>query len=128
MSLTKADVIKLLIASMDELEDFNEQEGDPAISHGSNAGFGIVSTHLMNHYGLTFDDILSAREAKVNWFNTLNEALESEKLTTYWPFAKSLEYGENFRFHVEDGSKNGRQISIYRETDGRYERPIHYAC
>jgi len=63
---------------------------------------------------------------KQNWFETLNLALESEELIDYWPFGKSMVYGETFRFTADDGSKHGHFISIFRETDGRYERPIHY--
>jgi len=47
----------------------------------------------------------------MNWFNTLNEALESE----------------NFSYTYDDGTKYGRYITIYRDNTGRYERPIHYA-
>jgi len=61
-----------------------------------------------------------------NWFETLNEALESEGLVDLWPLGVTLSYGETYRFTADDGSKFGRLISIFRETDGRYERPIHY--
>lgn len=65
-------------------------------------------------------------QVKQNWFATLNEALESESLVDFWPFGKSMEYGENFRFTADNGSKHGLLISIFRETNGMYERPIHY--
>lgn len=58
---------------------------------------------------------------KQNWFNTLNEALESEGLVDYWPFGLNLGYGETARV-----VKDGKFITVYRENDGRYERPIHY--
>ena len=57
-----------------------------------------------------------------NWFNTLNSALEAEGLLDHWPMSLNVNYGETISFAV-----NGTWISIYRETDGRYERPIHYA-
>lgn len=58
---------------------------------------------------------------KRNWFPTLNEALEAEGLVDLWPLGKNVGYGETVGFAVA-----GRWISVYRETDGRYERPIHY--
>ncbi len=65
---------------------------------------------------------------KPNWFNTLNEALESEGLLNSWDMSfGAIGYGENFRYNWDDGTKWGRHISIYRENDGRYERPIHYS-
>lgn len=62
---------------------------------------------------------------KPNWFETLNQALESEGLVDLWPLGSNVGYGENVRHHVVDGDVE-RLISVYRETDGRYERPIHY--
>ena len=56
-----------------------------------------------------------------NWFNTLNSALESEGLVDFWPLGLNLACGETVSF-----ASNGKWISVYRETDGRYERPIHY--
>ena len=56
-----------------------------------------------------------------NWFNTLNEALTAENLIELWPLGSNINYGETVQ-HIVDG----RLISVYRETDGRYERPIHY--
>lgn len=65
---------------------------------------------------------------KQNWFNTLNETLESEGLMDSWDgiIMEPIAYGETRRYTWEDGSKYGHQISITRETDGRYERPVHY--
>ena len=62
---------------------------------------------------------------KENWFETLNQALESEGLVDMWPLGSNVGYGENVRHHVQDGDKI-RLVSVYRETDGRYERPVHY--
>lgn len=60
--------------------------------------------------------------SKRNWFNTLNEALESEGLLESWDISlPPIQYGSYFRWVWE-----GKVISIYRETDGRYERPLHY--
>lgn len=59
------------------------------------------------------------------WFNTLNEALESELLTELWPLGTNINYGETVRIHVEDGNKI-RMISVYRNDEGLYERPTHY--
>lgn len=66
---------------------------------------------------------------KQNWFETLNQALESEGLIEAWEINFSpISYGETFRWNWDDGSKYGRQISITRETNGKYERPVHYQC
>jgi hypothetical protein len=60
---------------------------------------------------------------KQNWFETLNQALESEKLVDVWPLGLNINYGESVRFTTD----NGIHVSVFRETDGRYERPIHYS-
>lgn len=71
---------------------------------------------------------------KQNWFPTLNSALESENLIDFWPMGLNISYGENVRFTVEISPAIGRKrakcklISVYRNTDGCYERPVHYAC
>jgi hypothetical protein len=62
------------------------------------------------------------RKVKQNWFLTLNEALQSEDLVNLWPFGLNIGYGETARFTTDCG----RLISVYRETDGLYERPVHY--
>ena len=59
--------------------------------------------------------------SKRNWFDTLNEALASENLIEYWPLGRNINYGENASFII-----SGKFISVYRETNGKYERPIHY--
>jgi hypothetical protein len=60
--------------------------------------------------------------SKQNWFPTLNQALESEGLTDLWPFGLNVSYGENVRFVTECN----RLVTIFRETNGMYERPVHY--
>jgi hypothetical protein len=66
-------------------------------------------------------------QPKQNWFNTLNESLESERLLDSWDMSyPPINYGETRRYTWDDGSKYGRLISITREIDGKYERPIHY--
>ena len=71
----------------------------------------------------------SSAPAKQNWFNTLNEALISEDLLEAWDlnFAP-IQYGQTFSWIWDDGTKYGRFISIYRNENGRYERPITYRC
>lgn len=65
--------------------------------------------------------------AKQNWFNTLNESLESENMLDAWDCTyPPISYGETRRWTWDDGSKYGVLCSITRETDGRYERIIHY--
>jgi hypothetical protein len=59
--------------------------------------------------------------SKQNWFSTLNQSLESENLINYWPFGLNISYGETVRIVTD-----GRLISVTRENDGRYERPVHY--
>jgi len=68
--------------------------------------------------------------AQQNWFNTLSEALDSEGLLDTWDgiVMEAIAYGENRRYHVEDGTRYGRAVSIYRESNGMYERPVHYSC
>lgn len=64
--------------------------------------------------------------AKSNWFNTLNDALESENLVESWEINFSgIAYGQNFSYNFNDNGEL-RHVSIFRENDGRYERPVHY--
>jgi len=58
---------------------------------------------------------------KQNWFETLNAALESENLVDLWPMGLNVSYGQNCRFNTDD-----HHVSVYRETNGLYERPVHY--
>jgi hypothetical protein len=60
---------------------------------------------------------------KKNFFETLNEALASEGLIDLWPLGINIPYGCSHRFVTECG----KLIAVYRETNGRYERPIHYS-
>lgn len=64
-----------------------------------------------------------------NWFNTLNEALEAEGLLHTWDgiLMDAISYGETRTYYFDEG-KHQRRISIFRETNGRYERPVHYLC
>lgn len=62
-----------------------------------------------------------------NWFETLNEALESEGLLDSWGISfGGIGYDENFSYTFDDGSRYGHFVSIYRGVTGRYERPVHY--
>ena len=70
---------------------------------------------------------MTCKISKPNWFPTLNQALESEGLLEAWDcMAPALRYGESRGWTWQDGSRYGHYISIYRDTDGRYERPVHY--
>lgn len=61
---------------------------------------------------------------KQSYFETLNQALESEGLIDIWPISKSISYGETARLIADDEETF---IIIYRHNQtGRYERPIHY--
>lgn len=62
------------------------------------------------------------KAVKQNWFPTLNAALNSEGLIEFWTLGVNVSYGENVRFTTECG----KHISVYRETNGLYERPLHY--
>jgi hypothetical protein len=58
-----------------------------------------------------------------NWFNTLNEALDAEGLVSKWPLGLNIQYGDTARIITEDFTL----ISVFRDQDGRYERPINYS-
>lgn len=65
---------------------------------------------------------------KTNWFNTLNEALESESLLNMWYTNNPpINYNEVYGYTFEDDTKYGHYISIYRDERGMYERPVHYS-
>jgi hypothetical protein len=70
-----------------------------------------------------FEEAFGKHQAKQNWFETLNAALESEGLVDQWPTGRNISYGQTVRVKSNDGE---RLISVTRETDGRYERPVHY--
>lgn len=57
-----------------------------------------------------------------NWFPTLNDALAAEGLVDSWPEGVNLGYSETARV-----VRSGTFFTVYRDSDGRYERPIHYA-
>lgn len=57
-----------------------------------------------------------------NYFETLHDALAAEGLLDFWPITASVPYGATVGL-----ARDGRWLSIYRDTSGRYERPIHYA-
>lgn len=62
-----------------------------------------------------------------NWFDTLNDALNAEGLLEAWDISFSpIAYSETRSWTWEDGSKYGHYISVYRDSDGHYERPVHY--
>lgn len=64
---------------------------------------------------------------KQNWFNTLNEALDSEGLLDSWEIHfPPITYNDTYSWTWNDGSRYGRYVSVYRDDQGRYERPIHY--
>jgi hypothetical protein len=64
---------------------------------------------------------------KQNWFETLNGALNSEGLIESWDFSfPPIAYGETYSYTYDDGSKYGHYVSIYRDSRGKYERPVHY--
>lgn len=66
-------------------------------------------------------------EHKQNWFETLYRALESENLLEAWDMmSPGISYGETRSWTWDDGSKYGHYITIYRDSNGRYERPVHY--
>lgn len=65
------------------------------------------------------------KSQKQNWFDTLNDALNSEDLTEFWPLGSNVQYGQTVSHIIGEG-KEQRFISVFRENDGRYERPIQY--
>ena len=62
-----------------------------------------------------------------NWFDTLNAALESEDLLESWDCTSpAIGYGETRSWTWQDGTRYGHYVTIYRDEQGRYERPVHY--
>ena len=58
-----------------------------------------------------------------NYFDTLNEALASEGLVPdQWKTGTNINYGETVQVNTGE-----RLISVYRTSNGRYERPVHYS-
>jgi hypothetical protein len=70
---------------------------------------------------------LSVMTTKRNWFNSLNEALESENLVDFWQCGLNIGYGQTVRHHAET-DQGIRLISVTREMNGLYERPVSYLC
>ena len=65
--------------------------------------------------------------AQQNWFDTLNQALESEGLLDSWEVSfDPINYGETFSYTFDNGTKYGHYVTVYRDETGRYERPVHY--
>lgn len=71
---------------------------------------------------------MSAQAYKRNGFDTLNQALDSEGLIDSWTFAGGIAYGQTYGYRFDNGTKYGHYVSIYRDEQGRYERPVHYNC
>lgn len=64
----------------------------------------------------------------MNWFPTLNAALESEGLLETWDCCWSkIRKGETRSYTYQDGTRYGHYVTIYRDERGLYERPVHYA-
>lgn len=64
---------------------------------------------------------------RVNWFETLNDALDSEGLVDSWnPTNPPIQYGETRQWGWDNGTRWGHWVSIYRNERGQYERPVHY--
>lgn len=61
-----------------------------------------------------------------NWFNTLTKALESENIAHMWPNTP-ISYGQTVSLTFDDGTRYGHFVSVFRDSNGLYERPIHYA-
>ena len=61
------------------------------------------------------------RVVKGNWFNTLNESLDSEGLVDLWPLGLNLGYNETASCAVD-----GTFMTVYRDSRGMYERVVHY--
>jgi len=68
-----------------------------------------------------------ATQIKQNWFETLNQSLDSEGLVDSWEFGLNIGYGESASTTHDDGTKYGHYITIFRNNNGMYERPVHYA-
>lgn len=60
-----------------------------------------------------------------NWFKTLSEALKSVGIEHMWD-TRPIAYGQTVSLTYDDGTKYGHYVSVYRASNGLYERPIHY--
>lgn len=83
----------------------------------------MIGDSFQESFDEEFEEAFGKHQAKQNWFETLNAALESEGLVDQWPTGRNISYGQTVRVKSNDGE---RLISVTRETDGRYERPVHY--
>ena len=64
----------------------------------------------------------------MNYFNTLNDALDAEGLLELCPMLHGgLARGETLGFTIDDGTTYGHFVSIYRDNRGLYERAVHYS-
>lgn len=64
---------------------------------------------------------------KQNYFPTLNAALESEGLLESWNcLSQPIGYGETRSWTWDNGTRHGHWVSVYRNEQGAYERPVHY--
>ena len=93
----------------------------------------ILLKQLASELGLTCGDVkvmTQESDYKRNWFYSLNDALVSENLMHTWSISYGgLAYGETKRYYYEevDGDlKSTRVVIMYRDENGRYERPTHY--
>lgn len=60
-----------------------------------------------------------------NWFKTLSEALESEGIAHMWDM-RPLAYEQTLSLTYDNGTRYGYYVSVYRDSRGLYERPVHY--
>ena len=60
-----------------------------------------------------------------NYFETLSEALESEGIAHMWDM-RPIAYEQTLSLTHDDGTRYGHYVSVYRDSNGLYERPIHY--
>ena len=65
---------------------------------------------------------------KQNFFPTLNAALDSEGLLDSWEITfPPIPYSGTFSYTFQDGTRYGHYVSVYRNENGLYERPVHYS-
>lgn len=83
----------------------------------------MIGDSFEESYDEDFEEGFGKHQAKQNWFETLNAALEAEGLVDQWPTGRNISYGQTVRVKSNDGES---LISVTRENDGRYERPVHY--
>jgi hypothetical protein len=60
----------------------------------------------------------------MNFFDTLNDALNAEGLIESWECTQiPIAYGETRSYTWQDGSKYGHYVTIYRDNKGRMKGP-----